>query len=277
MRILYVTDMHGSKWKYDRIFHLSQKYKIDIVINGGDMYPKNKDLFSQDRFIIDYLDSHFAKFDAAGIHYLCYPGNDDLIIFDHLFEEICQKYSHVSNIAQRRVEIDGYEFLGMNWVVDYPFRLKDRCRLDTTDYIFQQQLGTGVVSTPSGWREIEDWIQYANSLPTIEDEMKSLINPNNMRKAIYVIHMPPEKLGLDECGNEIKVGSKAIYNFLMKHQPLISLHGHIHESPEMSGRWYANIDNTLCIQPGQQIPFTYVTIDLKTMNFKRYQENTKYI
>jgi Icc-related predicted phosphoesterase len=237
------------------------------------MYPKDEDLFNQDRFIIEYLDSHFAKFEAAAIHYLCYPGNDDLIIFDHLFEEICKKYSFISNIAQRRVEICGYEFLGMNWVVDYPFRLKDRCRLDTNDYVFQQQLGTGIVSTASGWSEIVDWIQYAKSLPTIEDEMKSLINPHDMRKAIYVIHMPPEKSGLDECGNGTKVGSKAIYSFLMKHQPLISLHGHIHESPEVSGRWYATINNTLCIQPGQQIPFTYVTIDLKTMNFERYQEN----
>jgi Icc-related predicted phosphoesterase len=237
------------------------------------MYPKDRDLFSQDRFIIEHLDSHFAKFDAAGIYYLCYPGNDDLQVFDHLFEQICKKYSFISNIAQRRVEIGGYEFIGMNWVVDYPFRLKDRCRMDTDGYVFQQQLGTGIVSTPSGWKEIEDWSEYAKSLPTIEDEMKSLINPNDMRKTIYVIHMPPAKLGLDECVNGMKVGSKAIYNFLMKHQPLISLHGHIHESPEMSGRWQATLNNTLCIQPGQLIPFSYVIIDLKTMDLKRYHEN----
>ncbi len=273
MRILYVTDLHGSEWKYDRIFHLSQKYKIDIVINGGDMYPKDRDLFSQDQFIIEQLDSHFAKFDAAGIYYLCYPGNDDLIIFDHLFEKICKKYSFISNIAQRRVEIGGYEFLGMNRVVDYPFRLKDRCRMDTEDYVFQKQLGPGIISTSTGWRNIEDWVHYAKSLPTIEDEMKSLISPNNMRKAIYVIHMPPEELGLDECVNGMKVGSKAIYNFLMEHQPLISLHGHIHESPEMSGRWHATLNNTLCIQPGQLIPFTYVIINIYTIDFERYQEN----
>lgn len=273
MSILYITDLHGSEWKYDRTLNLALKYKIDIVINGGDMYPKDRDLFGQDRFIIEYLDSHFAKFDAAGIYYLCYPGNDDLLIFDHRFEEICQKYSHVSNIAQRRIEIGGYEFLGMNWVVDYPFRLKDRCRMDTNDYVFQQQLGPGIVSTPAGWREIEDWIQYAKSLPTIEDELKSLITPIDMRKAIYVIHMPPAKLGLDECINGVKVGSNAIYNFLIKHQPLISLHGHIHESSEMSGQWHATLNNTLCIQPGQLTPLTYVIIDLETMIYKRYQEN----
>jgi hypothetical protein len=150
------------------------------------MYPKDKDLFNQDRFIIDYLDFHFAKFDAAGIYYLCYPGNDDLKIFDHLFIEICQKYMHISNIAQRRIEIGGYEFIGMNWVVDYPFRLKDRCRMDTEDYIFQKQLGAGILSTPTGWREVDDWIHYAKSLSTIEDEMKVLINPKEMRSIIHI-------------------------------------------------------------------------------------------
>ena len=60
----------------------------------------------------------------------------------------------------------GFEFVGMNWVVDYPFRLKDRCRMDTADYVFQEQFGTGLLSTPNGWQEIADWISYAKTLPT---------------------------------------------------------------------------------------------------------------
>jgi Icc-related predicted phosphoesterase len=53
----------------------------------------------------------------------------------------------------------------------------------------------------------------------------------------------------------------------------MTFHGHIHESPEMSGIWYAKVDDTLCIQPGQLMPLTYVIIDLQTMDCKRYQEN----
>jgi Icc-related predicted phosphoesterase len=145
--------------------------------------------------------------------------------------------------------------------------------MDIEDYVFQTQLGTGLLSTRKGWKEIKDWMQYAKSLPTIEDELESLIKPNDMRKAIYVIHMPPANLGMDECITAMKVGSQAIYNFLLKYQPLLSLHGHIHESPEVSGRWYANLKNTLCIQPGQLIPFTYVLIDLERMSYERYLEN----
>ena len=82
--------------------------------------------------------------------------------------------------------------------------------------------------------------------------------------------MPPYKLGLDKCGHGAEVGSKAIYDFLRSRQPRLSLHGHIHESPEYSGKWHAKIGNTVCIQPGQLTSFTYVTIDLKTMQFDRH-------
>jgi hypothetical protein len=72
-----------------------------------------------------------------------------------------------------------------------------------------------------------------------------------MAQAIYVLHMPPDGLGLDKCGDGSQVGSKAIRRFLQTHQPKLSLYGHIHESPKVSGKWYAvlagpsafNLDN----------------------------------
>jgi Icc-related predicted phosphoesterase len=81
--------------------------------------------------------------------------------------------------------------------------------------------------------------------------------------------MPPYRLGLDKCYDGAEVGSKAIYNFLKKYQPKLS---HIHESPEVTGRWYAKLGRTICIQPDQLNEFTYVTIDLSTMKFNRIKE-----
>jgi len=85
------------------------------------MLPKSGNPFDQDEFIAHYLDHHFAQFDAAGIYYLCFLGNDDLRILSDLFDETCSKYSHVVNLAQRKFEIEDYEFVGMNWIVDYPY------------------------------------------------------------------------------------------------------------------------------------------------------------
>lgn len=270
MRIIFVTDLHGCTRKYDKLYKVANEYEADVVINGGDMLPKNTNLFQQDRFIKRHLNKHFEKFEEANHHYLCYMGNDDLKIFDPLFDEICQQYTYITNIAQRKITIQDIEFIGMNWVVDYPFRLKDRCRMDTRDYIFQHQFGTGLLSSNHGWEEIQNWYEYAKTLPTIEDELENLPSPLNMDKSVYIVHMPPAYLGLDVCGHGERVGSTSLYNFLQIRQPKLSLHGHIHESPDVSGVWKAQLKKTICIQPGQMTKFTYVTIDLKEMEILRH-------
>jgi len=132
------------------------------------MLPKNDDLFNQGNFIDDFLDEHFQLMNDAEIYYLCYLGNDDLRVFDGIFEEKCNQYPFIVNLAQSKFAIIDFEFVGMNWMVDYPFRLKDRCRMDTTDYKFQDQFGTGLFSSTEGWKEIRDWYAYARRLPTIE-------------------------------------------------------------------------------------------------------------
>ena len=269
MKIIFTTDLHGNRSHYDQLLEVATLAEADVVVNSGDMLPKDRDLFEQDRFITGFLDQHFQAINDAGIHYLCYPGNDDLAIFDDLFDDTCRGHSLVTNLAQRMVKIGDHEFVGMNWVVDYPFRLKDRCRMDTRNYIFQTQLGTGLLSTPDGWRDIADWKAHAATLPTIEDELKALPRPQDPASSIYVIHMPPYGLGLDECWSGTRVGSRTLSDFLTEQQPQFSLHGHIHESPQVSGKWQATLGRTVCIQPGQGRTFTYVTIDTQTNTVHR--------
>ena len=110
--------------------------------------------------------------------------------------------------AQRKFKIGDFEFIGMNWVVDYPFRLKDRCRMDTDDYVFQEQFGTGLLSMPNGFQELNNWFAYVKTLPTIKSELKQLPFPKNMAHSVYVIHMPPWRLGLDKCSHGREVGSE---------------------------------------------------------------------
>lgn len=272
MKVLFVTDLHGSAWKYERLYEIATTYYPDAVVNSGDMLPKNDDLFRQNHFITNYLDTHFAKFDELGIHYLCYLGNDDLRIWDRLFDETCGRYKYVHNIAQRKIRIQDFEFVGMNWVTDYPFRLKDRCRMDAQDYAFQQQWGSALLSTAEGWKEIDNWQTYAQSLPTIADEINALAQPEAMDRSVYVLHMPPSQLGLDVCMNGQEVGSSAIYEFIRTNQPMLTLHGHIHESPDISGAWKAELGNSQCVQPGQleEDELTFVIAELDSMEIRRY-------
>jgi uncharacterized protein len=81
-------------------------------------------------------------------------------------------------------------------------------------------------------------------------------------RAIFNIHVPPYATGLDIApllddnlkpvvvGGEVAmgpVGSKAVHDAIEKYQPLISLHGHVHES-----RGVARIGRTTCINPGSE-------------------------
>ncbi len=270
MRILYVTDLHGNEGKYERVLAAARARGVDAVVNGGDMYPTGIPLERQHEFVTGFLDGHLAAYERAGVPLLCMPANDDLAAFDAIFESTCGAHSGIRNIAQRRVELGGFDFVGFNLVADYPFALKDRCRMDTRECEFGPQLGRAVVSDGSwpefrGLRSIDDWFAYARKLPTMADELGRLERPRDPQKAVYVIHMPPSGAGLDVCGDGRRVGSEAVRDFLLETGPLLSLHGHIHESPEMTGVWRAQIGRTVSIQPGQTRRLTYVIVDLERL------------
>jgi Icc-related predicted phosphoesterase len=267
---LFVTDLHGSRWKYERTLDLAVELRAGLVVNGGDMFPHGRLHEEQERFLRDFLDPLFARYQAAGIRHLGLTANDDLRAHDPLFDAVCGKYPLVENLAGRRIAVGTHEFIGLNLVTDFPFRLKDRARMDTRDFAFPPQPGRGILSTPGGWEEIPDWPAYARSLPTIEEELSRLPEPRDSARAVYVLHGPPSGLGLDVCRGGAAVGSPATRAFLERRQPLLSLHGHIHESPEESGSWKATIGRTVCIQPGQSADgLTVVAGDLETMRFER--------
>jgi Icc-related predicted phosphoesterase len=82
------------------------------------------------------------------------------------------------------------------------------------------------------------------------------------RKAIFMIHVPPHDSGLDtapildenlrptiSAGDVLRgpVGSTAVRRVIEKYQPVLAVHGHIHES---GGE--RKIGKTLCINPGSE-------------------------
>jgi len=112
----------------------------------------------------------------------------------------------------------------------------------------------------SGWSNRTPWNTHREE---DEDQLKlrydamisKLKDPHN---AIFDIHVPPYKSGLDEApeldkdlrpvlaGQSLQpVGSTALREAIQKHQPLLGLHGHIHE-----GRGTTRLGKTLCINPG---------------------------
>jgi hypothetical protein len=79
--------------------------------------------------------------------------------------------------------------------------------------------------------------------------------------SIFLIHVPPYNTAIDEAPllEDLKlkvgvtgiqtthVGSTAVRTAIAKYQPMLSLHGHIHEC-----RGVTRIGKTLCINPGSE-------------------------
>jgi Icc-related predicted phosphoesterase len=66
----------------------------------------------------------------------------------------------------------------------------------------------------------------------------------------------------------VPVGSKAVRKAIETHQPLLGLHGHIHEAKGAS-----KIGRTLCINPGSEYPegiLCGVVVDLDEKGVKGY-------
>jgi len=280
MKVLYFTDLHGSRWKRERAAKLAIAQKVNVVIDGGDILPYLDDDVSD--FIENAFRPFCASLNAAGITFLFMAGNDDPIVFDRFMADAIKDCPLVHRIAQRKISLGRYDFIGMNWVNDYHFRLKDRCRLDYPGAPLEEQDGPPVIYGQEA--KIDNWEKYVRGLPTIRHELQRLPKPRRLARPVYVIHMPPYHLGLAMINRRglgrADVGSKSVYDFIQKRQPWLTLHGHIHESPEITGIWKRRLGKTLCIQPGQKGSrspdgdrLVYISIDLETRAVQRLEES----
>src|SRR4030067_607849 len=149
---LFVTDLHGNLRKYERTLSLAVETGAWLVVNGGDMFLHGRMHGDQASFLREFLDPHFAKYQAAGIRYFGFPANDDLRVHDAQFDAICSRYPLVETLAGRKIPAGRWEFIGFNLVTDFPFRLKDRARLDSGEFTIPEQFGGGVLLLPAGGR-----------------------------------------------------------------------------------------------------------------------------
>lgn len=243
MKILYVTDLHGDKKKYKKMLQIAIDKDIKVIINGGDMLPKQcKRHKEQPVFINNFLKKYFTQLKKHGITYLAMLGNDDLLVLDDLFTKVCDKFDNVYNIAGKKVSINGYEFIGMNYILDHPFDCKDRVVTESHHILQPQSSPVAGISNEYGYDIIHNWLEYSKTkLPYMCDILNKLPKPSALHKTVYVMHMSPAELCLGYLRyQDLDIGSVDIYQFLKKQQPLLSLHGHIHESPETQKEKWIN-------------------------------------
>jgi len=279
-RIFFVTDIHGSDVCFRKFLKAAEVYKPQALMLCGDMtgkfvipitrqldethrarflgsdlvlkkeeevavlekriadvgsYSYRVDLNDSERLTPEYIEKMFRekmrerlhawinaaeeRLKAKGVSFYISPGNDDEFHID----EVLKQSSYVIYCEEKTVDVSGYEMATLAWTNPTPWRTPRECPDE----------------------ELHERVE------------KLLSGVSNMKNCIFNFHCPPYDSGLDSApeltkdllaGTEmIPVGSKAIRESIETHQPMLGLHGHIHES-----RGALSIGRTLCINPGSE-------------------------
>jgi len=263
MRLLFTADLHGKVVLYKKMFDIALREKVATILLGGDLLPTkigkpmglitgnidfnislNNQIMFIDRYMKPLFDEFMVKAPKTPILYI--PGNHD---WQAAIEYMRDKIHYAVYLHGRTEVVHGICFTGYGCVTDSFFWVKDFVRRDTiSEKKGKRTSRYPCLSTGHGIIMAED-TRYLVERPSIEEEIATLeiTEPLN---TVFMFHDPPFDTGLDTLFTGKPIGSKAIRKFIEKREPLISLHGHIHEAPYISRRYWSKINNTISVNPG---------------------------
>jgi Icc-related predicted phosphoesterase len=283
MKVFFATDIHGSEICWRKFLNAAAFYKADMVILGGDVtgkvmipivslrpghwevtfggqrvqldtqaelddikrkirdrgyYPAvmsgdeldslNAEDGSVDRRFTQemtkgletWLDMADSKLRGGEIPCILNGGNDDIWEIDDIIEQS----PSVSFAESKVLDIGGFYLASMGWTNPTPWNTFREAPED----VLAAKIDAVVASIP------------------------------DMGRAVFNFHAPPYGTGLDEApaldenmrpihgGAVMKpVGSTAVKAAIQKYQPILSVHGHIHES-----KGVLRLGRTLTMNPG---------------------------
>jgi Icc-related predicted phosphoesterase len=261
MKVLYTSDLHGEIHLYHELLSLAIASSSEVIMVGGDLLPsfpptkRYEDMVpNQKTFVDQFLSPLFKRvLEATSVQQIfLIPGNWDLG-YPHLFKESMEG---IIDLSQRSYRLkNGYELIGYPFVPPTPFRPKDFEKMDDKEAPWPPQKNPSYIRSSDQTDQLTpiDPYLYLRGRETIEEDLNHLPKPLRQKRTIYIMHSPPFGTRLDLIQGGKSAGSRPIKTFIEEHQPLLTLHGHIHESPEFSGTYLDRIGETLSINPGQFI------------------------
>jgi Icc-related predicted phosphoesterase len=257
----YEADFAGRRWIIREEEELKRLLKM---IRDSGYYPR---IMSEDEY-------HKAKSDATLIKRL----------FDEAIAEVMREWIRLAEEKLREINVECYIMPGNDdsRIIDEILKESERI-INPDERVLEIKGGFEMLSlgasNPTPWKTPREYTEEE-----LEDKLASLLSHvKNPETAIFNIHVPPYETLLDMAplldenlrvvtkGGRIvfvHVGSKAVRRVIEKNQPLISLHGHIHESKGVD-----KIGRTLCFNPGSEYSEGFlrgVLVNLEKGKVKNY-------
>ncbi len=282
MNFLYASDLHGEIYLYQELLALAQTSSAEIIALGGDLLPsfpptkRYEDMIPNQKTFVDQLLLPFFKrtMELTDVkHLFLIPGNWDLA-YPYLFKEPVEGIIDLDRKSYRLN--NGYEIVGYPFVPPTPFRPKNYEKMDDDQSAWPPQKNPSYIRV-SDWSDelnaIDPYL-YLRSRETIQEDLNQLPKPLFPERAIYIMHSPPFGTCLDRIQGGRTAGSRSLKAFIESHQPLLTLHGHIHESPQLSGSYFEWIGKTLSINPGQFVSGKLHAVTFEIENVKKTLKHT---
>ena len=285
--LFFATDIHGSETCFRKFLNAGLAYKAEVLIMGGDMTGKMLvPLVAQagGKYGFEWLGASYSLSAGELPEYEkqmrmsgCYPFRttpDEKEALEQDPQKVKRLFASVMRatvvdwlaLAEQRLAKTGVECYitpGNDDVleIDEAFATSRYVKNPEGQYIMvkgEYEMIASGYSNRTPWNSPREKDEDA-LLASIQVMAKKLANPHT---AIFNFHCPPFDSGLDTApkidktfkpvtgitGVEMtSVGSTAVAQAIQEYQPLLGLHGHVHES-----RAAIKIGKTLCVNPGSE-------------------------
>ena len=262
----FASDLHGQTSRYVTLFRLVREEKPRGLFLGGDLLPHAMDTSwvssgDQEDFLLDFVFPELRKLrDELGKDYprvFVILGNDDPRYHEDSLQD-AEKEGLLHYIHGKKIEYGPFTIYGYSCIPPSPFQLKDWERYDVSRFV-----DPGCLSPEEGRRTAGPEGRIIR-FTTIVDELVDLTGDDDLTSAICLFHCPPYDCNLDRAALDgkkidhvpldVHIGSIAIQKFIAKKQPLLTLHGHVHESRTLTGKWQDQFSRTVSLSAATEKP-----------------------
>lgn len=292
-RIFFTTDLHGSERCFRKFVSAGKFYDANVLIVGGDITGKmiipivyqgdasfTAELFGVKRLVKQEKDLLALEDDIRNSGFYPYrtdPEEMKLLadentideLFSRVMVETLERWVRLAEKHLRNTGVKCFIMPGNDdrLVVDHVIEESDFVVNPEGKVVciddFHEMISTGYANiTPFDCpRDIPEE-ELAKKIEAMASQVK------DMRNCIFNFHCPPYDTQLDPApkldqnlkpivrgGNVVMypAGSSSVRSAIEKYQPLLGLHGHIHES-----RGIFRIGRTICLNPGSEYTEGYL-------------------